>query len=143
MSFELQDVPADMADDVETWREKLIETAVEQDDEVMEKYLEGEEPDMETLKRCIRKGTIDLAFFPTFCGSAFKNKGVQLVLDAVVDYLPDPTEVNRPGSILARSAVRRASAPIRSTACSARGARSIDSHATPTDRGVSSQNNGR
>ena len=59
----------------------------------MEKYLEGEEPDVETLKRLIRKGTIDLAFFPTFCGSAFKNKGVQLILNAVVDYLPNPTEV--------------------------------------------------
>jgi elongation factor G len=78
---------------VEEWREKLIETAVEQDDDVMEKYLEGEEPDIDTLKRCIRKGTINLSFFPTYCGSSFKNKGVQLVLDAVVDYLPNPTEV--------------------------------------------------
>ena len=59
----------------------------------MEKYLDGEEPDIDTLKRCIRKGTIKLAFFPTYCGSSFKNKGVQLVLDAVVDYLPNPTEV--------------------------------------------------
>ncbi len=93
MKYEIQDVPADMADDVEKWREKLIETAVEQDDNVMEKYLDGEEPDIETLKNCIRKGTINLAFFPTYCGSSFKNKGVQLVLDAVVDYLPNPTEV--------------------------------------------------
>jgi len=93
MHYEIQDVPAELADDVETWRERLIETAVEQDDAVMERYLEGEEPDVETLKRCIRKGTIALDFFPTYCGSAFKNKGVQLVLDAVVDYLPDPTEV--------------------------------------------------
>ncbi len=93
MNYEIKDVPADMVDDVETWREKLIESAVEQDDEAMEKYLEGEEPDIETVKRCIRKGTIDLAFFPTYCGSSFKNKGVQLVLDAVVDYLPNPTEV--------------------------------------------------
>jgi elongation factor G len=75
------------------WREKLIETAVEQDDDVMEKYLEGEEPDLETLQRCIREGTINLSFFPTYCGSSFKNKGVQLVLDAVIDYLPNPTEV--------------------------------------------------
>ncbi len=59
----------------------------------MEKYLEGVEPDIETLKKCIRKGTINLAFFPTYCGSSFKNKGVQHVLDAVVDYLPNPTEV--------------------------------------------------
>ncbi len=93
MSYEIQDVPAELAEDVETWRERLIETAVEQDDQVMERYLEGEEPDIESLKRCIRKGTIALDFFPTYCGSAFKNKGVQLVLDAVVDYLPDPTEV--------------------------------------------------
>ncbi len=92
-SYEIRDVPAELAGDVETWRERLIETAVEQDDQVMERYLEGEEPDIESLKRCIRKGTIALDFFPTYCGSAFKNKGVQLVLDAVVDYLPDPTEV--------------------------------------------------
>ncbi len=93
MSYEIQDVPAEYADDVETWRERLIETAVEQDDDVMEAYLEGQEPDIDTLKRCIRKGTIALDFFPTFCGSAFKNKGVQLVLDGVVDYLPNPSEV--------------------------------------------------
>ena len=87
MAYEITDPPADMADKIEEYREKLVETAVEQDDDAMEKYLEGEEPDMETLKQCIRKGTIDLAFFPTFCGSSFKNKGVQNVLDAVVDYL--------------------------------------------------------
>jgi elongation factor G len=93
MNYEITDVPADMAADVEKWREKLVEKAVEQDDEVLEKYLEGEQPDVETLKRCIRKGTINMEFFPTYCGSSFKNKGVQLVLDAVVDYLPNPTEV--------------------------------------------------
>ncbi|AQA20010.1 translation elongation factor G [Halioglobus japonicus] len=93
-NFEITDVPADMADDVEEWREKLIETAVEQDDELMEQYLEGNEPSMEDIKRCIREGTRKLDFFPTYCGSAFKNKGVQLVLDAVVDYLPSPTEVD-------------------------------------------------
>lgn len=92
-NFEVTDVPEDMKDQVEEYRAKLIETAVEQDDDVMEKYLEGEEPDEETLKRCIRKGTVKMAFFPTYCGSSFKNKGVQKVLDAVVDYLPDPTEV--------------------------------------------------
>jgi len=92
-NYEIQDIPADMADKVEEWREKLVETAVEQDDELMEKYLEGEEPSVDELKHCIRKGTINLDFFPTFCGSAFKNKGIQLVLDAVVDYLPSPTEV--------------------------------------------------
>ena len=93
MNYQIKDVPADMADDVEEWREKLVETAIEQDDDVMEKYLEGEEIDIDTLKRCIRKGTNELAFFPTYCGSSFKNKGVQLVLDAVVDYLPNPTDV--------------------------------------------------
>ena len=93
MSYEIQDVPPSMTADVETWRERLIETAVEQDDGVMEQYLEGEEPDIATIKRCIRKGTIALDFFPTYCGSAFKNKGVQLVLDGVVDFLPSPVEV--------------------------------------------------
>ncbi|MBT3594784.1 MAG: elongation factor G [Verrucomicrobia bacterium] len=93
MDFKVEDVPADMVDKVEKHRAELIETAVEVDDDVMESYLEGNEPDIETLKKCIRKGTINLDFFPTYCGSAFKNKGVQLVLDAVVDYLPNPTEV--------------------------------------------------
>ena len=88
--YEVQDVPAEMTDKVEEYREKLIETAVEQDDDAMEAYLEGEEPSMETIKACIRKGTNELAFFPTYCGSAFKNKGVQLVLNAVVDYLTKP-----------------------------------------------------
>ncbi|MFV0449272.1 MAG: elongation factor G [Vibrio sp.] len=92
-NYEIKEVPADMVDDVETYREMLVETAVEQDDELMMAYMEGEEPSVEDIKRCIRKGTRDLAFFPTFCGSAFKNKGMQLVLDAVVDYLPSPTEV--------------------------------------------------
>ncbi|GGA14549.1 elongation factor G [Okeania sp. KiyG1] len=91
--YEVKDVPENMTDDIEKYREILVETAVEQDDDVMEKYLEGEEPDIDTLKDCIRKGTNELAFFPTYCGSSFKNKGVQLVLDAVVDYLPNPTEV--------------------------------------------------
>ena len=93
LNYEIKDVPADMVEKVAEYREQMIETAVEQDDAVMEKYLDGEEPDIETIKRCIRKGTINLSFFPTYCGSSFKNKGVQLVLDAVVDYLPNPTEV--------------------------------------------------
>ena len=92
-NYSVEEPPADMADAIEEWREKLIETAVEQDDELMEQYLDGKEPDMEGIKQCIRKGTIALDFFPTYCGSAFKNKGIQLVLDAVVDYLPSPTEV--------------------------------------------------
>jgi len=92
-AYTIGDVPADMVDDVEMWREKLIEGALEQDDDLMEKYLEGEEPSIEDINKCIRKGTIALDFFPTYCGSAFKDKGVQMVLDAAVAYLPDPTEV--------------------------------------------------
>ena len=80
--YEVQDIPAD-------------ETAIEQDEDLMMAYLEeGEEPSLEDIKRCIRKGTRDLAFFPTYCGSAYKNKGIQLILDAVIDYLPSPTEVD-------------------------------------------------
>lgn len=94
LAYTIEEVPEDMKDDVELYREQLIETAVEQDNDLMEKYLEGEEIAVEDVKRCIRKGTRDLVFFPTYCGSSFKNKGVQLVLDAVIDYLPDPTEVN-------------------------------------------------
>jgi elongation factor G len=91
--YELQDIPADLADKAAEYREKLVETAVEQDDDVMEAYLEGNEPDEATLRRCIRKGTCGLAFVPVLCGTAFKNKGVQPLLDAVVDYLPSPLEV--------------------------------------------------
>ncbi|WP_436286426.1 elongation factor G [Rheinheimera soli] len=93
-NYTVTDIPADMLDDVEMYRQQLIETAVEQDDDLLMAYMEGEQPTIEQIKACIRKGTRDLAFFPTFCGSAFKNKGMQLVLDAVVDYLPSPTEVN-------------------------------------------------
>ncbi|MGO3343702.1 MAG: elongation factor G [Marinomonas sp.] len=92
-NYSVEDVPADMVDQVEEYREKLIETAVEQDDDLMMAYMEGEEPSIEDIKRCIRTGTRDLAFFPTYCGSAFKNKGMQLLLDAVIDYLPSPTDV--------------------------------------------------
>ena len=91
--FEVGDVPEEMVDQVEKYREKLIEMALDQDDDLMEAYLDGEEPSIDDIKRCIRKGTIALDFFPTYCGSAFKDKGIQLVLDAVVDYLPSPTEV--------------------------------------------------
>ncbi|ANV89470.1 elongation factor G [Picosynechococcus sp. PCC 8807] len=94
MNYEITDVPEDMKDQVAEYREALVELAVEQDDEIMEKYLEGEEVTIDEIKACIRKGTRELAFFPTYCGSSFKNKGVQLVLDAVVDYLPNPMEVN-------------------------------------------------
>jgi elongation factor G len=92
-NYDIQDVPEDMKDKVEEYREILIELAVEQDEVILEKYLEGEEISIDEIKHCIRKGTRELAFFPTYCGSSFKNKGVQLVLDAVVDYLPNPLEV--------------------------------------------------
>ncbi len=92
-NFTIEEIPADMVEKAKEYRAALIDIAVEQDDAAMEKYLEGVEPDIETLKKCIRKGTIDLVFFPTYCGSSFKNKGLQLVLDAVVDYLPSPTDV--------------------------------------------------
>ncbi len=92
-TFRDEDIPADLADSAAEWREKLIELAVEQDDAAMEAYLEGTEPDVATLKRCIRKGTIKGAFVPVMCGSAFKNKGVQPMLDSVVDYFPSPVDV--------------------------------------------------
>ena len=91
--FEEVDIPADMAEAAAEWRVKLVEAAVEQDDEAMEAYLEGTEPDEETLKACIRKATLSLSAVPVLCGSAFKNKGVQPLLDAVVDYLPSPLDV--------------------------------------------------
>ncbi|MBK89092.1 MAG: elongation factor G [Gammaproteobacteria bacterium] len=92
-AYEITDIPEDLKEKAAEYREALIETALEQDDDLMEAYLEGEEPSVDDIKKCIRKGTRDLAFFPTFCGSAFKNKGIQPVLNAVVDYLPNPTEV--------------------------------------------------
>jgi len=91
--YDIVEPPAEMSDLIEEYREKLIETALEQDDDLLEKYLEGEEPKVDDIKRCVRLGTIALDFFPTFGGSAFKNKGIQLVLNAIVDYLPNPTEV--------------------------------------------------
>ncbi|MDJ0583085.1 elongation factor G [Crocosphaera sp.] len=93
MNYTIEEVPEDMKEQVAEYREAMIELAVEQDDTVMEKYLEGEELTIDEIKACIRKGTRELAFFPTYCGSSFKNKGVQLVLDAVIDYLPNPKEV--------------------------------------------------
>ncbi|HLW26929.1 MAG TPA: elongation factor G [Kiloniellales bacterium] len=91
--WEYQEIPAELADQAAEYREKLVELAVEQDDAAMEAYLEGSEPDEETLQRCIRKGTVGLAFVPVFCGTAFKNKGVQPLLDGVVAYLPSPLDI--------------------------------------------------
>jgi elongation factor G len=91
--FEYHPIPDDLKDAAAAARSELIETAVEQDDDVMEAYLEGTEPDVATLKKLIRKGTLNFSFVPILCGSAFKNKGVQPLLDAVVDYLPSPLDV--------------------------------------------------
>ena len=92
-TFQIKDIPADLVDKAKEYREKLIEKAVEMDDAAMEAYLNGKEPDIATLKKCIRKGTIAFKLVPMMCGSAFKNKGVQPMLDAVVDYLPSPLDV--------------------------------------------------
>jgi len=91
--FVYEEIPDDLKDAAATARQDLIEMAVEQDDEVMEAYLEGNEPDVATLKKLIRNGTLNFSFVPVLCGSAFKNKGVQPLLDAVVDYLPSPLDV--------------------------------------------------
>jgi len=93
-NYTVGEIPEELKEKAAQYREQLVETAVEQDDDLMMAYMDGEEPSIEDLKRCIREGTRKLDFFPTFCGSAFKNKGIQLVLDAVVDYLPSPTEVD-------------------------------------------------
>jgi elongation factor G len=91
--FHLTDIPDDLKAAADEWRPKLVEAAVEMDDEVLEAYFAGTEPNEEALKRCIRKGVVEGKFVPILNGSAFKNKGVQLLLDAVVDYLPSPAEV--------------------------------------------------
>ena len=91
--FVEEDIPADLKEKAEEYRSKLVETAVEMDDDAMEAYLGGEEPSVEALKKCIRKGTIEGNFVPVLCGTAFKNKGVQPLLDAVVDFLPSPVDV--------------------------------------------------
>ena len=91
--FFYEDIPADLAAEAAKYRSELIELAVEQDDVAMEAYLEGNEPDVATLKALIRKGTLNQSFVPVCCGSAFKNKGVQPLLDAVVDYLPSPLDI--------------------------------------------------
>jgi elongation factor G len=91
--FEIKEIPADLLEKAKEYRSKLIETVVELDDAVMEAYLEGNEPNNETIKRLVRKGTCQSTFCPVFCGSAFKNKGVQTLLDGVVAYLPSPIDV--------------------------------------------------
>jgi len=92
-SWEKRPIRESLKDTADEWRANLIETAVEMDDDAMEAYLEGEEPDVETLRKLIRKGTLAIAFIPVLCGSAFKNKGVQPLLNAVIDFLPSPLDV--------------------------------------------------
>ena len=91
--FFYEEIPAELADEAAIYRSELIELVIDQDDDAMEAYLEGNEPDAATLKACIRKGTLNHSFVPVVCGSAFKNKGVQPLLDAVVDYLPSPLDI--------------------------------------------------
>merc|ERR1719486_397347 len=92
--FDVTEIPDDMMEKAQEWRSKLLEVVVEQDDDVMMAYLEGEEPTVEQLKACIRKGTLGNEFVPVLTGTAFKNKGVQPLLDAVIDYMPAPTDVD-------------------------------------------------
>ncbi len=92
--FDIVEIPDDLKDQANEYREKLIEKAVEEDDTIMEQYLDGNEPSIEDLKKCIRKGTINGSFVPVLTGSAFKNKGVQPLLDAVIDYMPSPIDVD-------------------------------------------------
>ena len=91
--IEEREIPADLKDKAEEYHAQLVEMAVEQDEQAMEDYLEGKEVSVETLKKCIRKGTLAQDFVPVFCGTAFKNKGVQPLLDAVIDYLPSPMDI--------------------------------------------------
>ena len=93
--YEYTEIPEELKETAEKYRSEMVEMAVEQDEEVLEKYLDGEEPDEETLNRCIRKGTINFEFVPILTGSAFKNKGVQPLLDAIVNFMPDPSEVQQ------------------------------------------------
>ncbi|MGL6187544.1 MAG: elongation factor G, partial [Holosporales bacterium] len=91
--FSIEEIPSALMEQAKAYRTKLVEAAVEQEDEALEAYLNGQEPDEETLKRCLRKGALSFSFVPVLCGSAFKNKGVQTLLDGVVDYLPSPLDV--------------------------------------------------
>ncbi len=87
------EIPANLKDEALSRRADLIETVAEYDDEVMEKYLEGEELSVEDIKKCIRNGTLAVKFFPVMCGTALGNKGIKLLLDAVIDYLPSPLDI--------------------------------------------------
>ena len=91
--MEVKEIPADMLEQAQQLRAELIEKAADYDDELMMKVLEGEEPTIPEIKAAIRKGVCSSEFFPVLCGSAYKNKGVQLMLDAVIDYLPSPLDI--------------------------------------------------
>ena len=91
--FEIQEVPEDMKDLVDEYHDKIVEQAAEGDDALMEKYLEGTELSLDEIKASLRKQVLACELFPVFCGSAYKNKGIQMLLDAVIDYLPAPTDV--------------------------------------------------
>ncbi len=93
--FDIGEIPADLKDQAAKYRQELVELAVEQDEKLMEAYLEGKEPSEADLMRCIRKGTLNFSFVPIITGSAFKNKGVQPLLDAVIDYLPSPKDIGK------------------------------------------------
>ena len=91
--FEYVDIPADLKEKATKYRQNLVDSAVEEDEKIMESYLDGKEPTEEELIKCIRKGTLSFKFVPILTGSAFKNKGVQPLLDAVIDYLPSPSDL--------------------------------------------------
>ena len=89
----VEDIPADMMDKAQEYHDAMIESAAEQDDDLLEKYLSGEELSIDEIKRCIREGTLANTFVPVVCGTSYKNKGVQKLLDAIVDYMPSPLDV--------------------------------------------------
>ena len=128
--FDDDEIPADLIEQAKEYREKLIEAAVELDDDAMAAYLDGNEPDEATLKRLIRKAVLTGAFYPVLCGSAFKNKGVQPLLDAVVDYLPSPVDVPAIKGIDARRQRDRAPGGRRGAAVAAR----VQDHGRPVRR---------
>ncbi|MGL4951449.1 MAG: elongation factor G [Mycoplasma sp.] len=92
-NYKVEEIPANLKEKAETYRAKMLDDIVEFDDEIMEKYLNGEEISIEEIKKCIRTGVISTRLYPVLCGTAFKNKGVKLLLDAIIDYLPSPTDV--------------------------------------------------
>lgn len=91
--IEIEEIPANMLDEAKAWREKMVEAVVDKDEDLMMKYLEGEEITVDELKTVIRRATIANEMFPVFCGSAYRNKGVQMMLDGVVDYMPSPLDI--------------------------------------------------